>query len=323
MKAMGVDEDMAVDKAMVVDANNLMMQAIFATQSRPMSANGRQTGPVNAFIASLGRWVRAEQPSRLMVVWDGGKSVQRLALLPGYKANRTPQPEPEQELRDSHFELVREFLALAGVPSLMLPGYEADDLVAAAWTSVQPAEADEIVILSGDHDFLQLVGPNPNGVPTTQIQVRSGAAETYRWNEERVLAEHGVSGDKLALIAALAGDKGDNVPGIPRVGPVKAKQLLEEHDWDLDAVGRARPEHADMIKIYYKVVDLRHIDLNVHVPLWRPTQQDSILWDTLLGYLDTYRLLGVRERLAGATLWRDRIQQDAMPLSFDKIRQGR
>lgn len=291
--------------AMIVDAQNLLMRAIFAARGTMMSSGGVATGPLLIFINSLAKHVREEQPGRLVVAWDGGTSALRQARLSSYKAHRKAVPEDEKVFRDSASALVRRFLALAGLYQLQVAGVEADDLIAGAWANLVPEQADKIVILSSDKDFLQLVGPNPRGIETELVRLSSAGTATDRWDENRVCNELGYAPWNWPLVTALTGDTSDGVPGLRGVGPKKAVKLLEAAGWDMNAVPLS-PEDREIVAACFEVVDLRSVQPPVSAPLFRPTRPGDMLFDPLLEFLAALEMESVRDRLRDGSLWLSR-----------------
>ena len=292
---------------LLVDGNNLLMRAFYAGQKTGMSQDGVHTGPLLIFINTLAKHIREEQPSRVAVAWDGGRSAKRIAIDGEYKSTREVAPNLH-EFRQSVFSLAHEFCALAGVYQQHLPGVEADDLIAAWWYYYDPYQAsgNSITILSSDKDFLQLVGNSPSNIPTSLVRLSSGGAGTDRWTEDRMVEELGFRPQDWPLITALTGDSVDHVPGVPGIGPKRAAKLLEESDWDLDkALTHPRiSAHAPQVRKSLELVDLRTPFLQLEPPPpWRPTRATDIGWTQLTGFLDLYGLTTVREKMISNTLW--------------------
>lgn len=307
---------------MIVDGQNLLMRAIFAAKGSNMSSDGVATGPLVIFINSLAKHVQQERPERLLVVWDGGTSPHRLAILPAYKANRKEVPTEDQEHRDSAHDLAARFLALCAIGQNTIHRREADDVIAAAWAHVRPEDADKIVILSSDKDFLQLVGPNPFGVETELVRLSSAGTPTDRWTALRVVEELDYAPEEWPLITALAGDASDGVPGVPGIGPKRALKLLRAAEWQLS--GLAIPEeHRQIADVCFQVVNLRAMgrDLRPRVPRWIPTRQDSVLWPDLIGFLSAYQMISVKDRLQAGELWS--VRDPATVTLREQIRNGR
>ena len=123
------------------------------------------------------------------------------------------------------FALVREATKAFGVPCLELPGYEADDIIAAYACKVRD-EGGEVVIVSSDKDLMQLVGERVSMLDTMK-NLRIGPAQ--------VAEKFGVPPDKVVDVQALCGDSVDNVPGAPGIGIKTASALILEYG-DLDSL---------------------------------------------------------------------------------------
>jgi 5'-3' exonuclease len=268
-----------------------------------LSADGVNTGPLMVFINTLSRHVREEDPDRLVVCWDGGRSAFRVALYPEYKANRLQAPDPEfDERKRGTFALAREFLALSGIHQIDRPGFEADDLI--SWYVHHRPAGERAVILSSDKDFLQLLCDE-----VEQVRLSSGGADTDRWTVQRVREEHGCEPEHLALAMALAGDISDGVPGVPRFGMKTALKNLAKSGWSLDAVEHpAVREHWGQVQVALRLVDLRTPPEGLalpELPMFEPTDPSSAMYEGLLSFLTRYRLESVRQRLYVGGLWKE------------------
>jgi DNA polymerase-1 len=306
----------AVSTALIVDGQNVLMRSIFAAKHSHMSSGDVDTGPLLIFINSLAKHIQQEQPTRMIVAWDGGTNPNRIALVPSYKASRKPVPDDEAEHRDTTHDLATRFLALAGVYQLQLPRVEADDIIGAAWGALTPELADKIVVLSSDKDFLQLVGLNPHDVETELVRLSSAGTPTDRWTQGRMMEERGYHPAYWPLVTALAGDPGDGVPGLPRVGPKTAVKRLERAGWDwnkilddLDHEDEAEGTTLGSIaRACRAVVDLRdmHLPMPIQVPPFRPPVPGSLTWSLMIDFLSGLELKSVKARLQAGTLWSDR-----------------
>lgn len=295
---------------LLVDGNNLLMRAFYAGQKSGMSHDGVHTGPLLIFINTLAKHIREEQPSCVAVAWDGGRSEKRIALDGDYKGTREFAPNLH-EFRESVFSLAHEFCTLAGVYQQHRPGVEADDIIASWWQHAVPDQSypafDAITILSSDKDFLQLVGLSPWGVPTTVVRLSSGGTTTDRWDEERVTTTLGCPPSAWPFVTALVGDRVDNVPGVPGIGPKRASALLGAHEWDLEAT-LTHPRliaHVEQIRKSLQLVDLRtpSVVAEPPPPRWRPTRSTDLGWGQLTGFLGLYGLSSVKQKLTSETLW--------------------
>lgn len=281
--------------AMLVDATNLMMRAVHATERKAMTSHGIDTSALVAFVGSLSRFVRAERPDRLVLCWDEGKSASRVALYPGYKASRKVLSADFTGYRDTTSSLIREFLLLANVPYLSAPGMEADDLVAGFWAGHRDLN-ERIVIVSGDKDFLQLLDDNVS-------QLRP---PDERWDRLRVQQAFDCEPDQLALAMALAGDSSDDIPGVPGYGIKTAVKKLRAAGWKLSAIEDPRVhEHLAQVITNYALIDLRHMDPGVTAPAFIPTSFGMPSWGRLLSFLDQFELVKIKKNLIYGTLWND------------------
>ncbi len=204
-----------MNRLLIVDGHAYAYRAFYAIREL-RSPSGQPTNAIYGFVKMLAKMREAVGPTHLMVVWDGGLSVERVADLPEYKAQR---PEMPDDLRPQLDGIVS-YLQAAGVASFRRDGVEADDYIACLARHAAAAGMT-VVIASADKDFMQLVSPmvgllNPND-----------KSETV-WTHEQVRAKTGVEPAQIVDWLALMGDSVDNIPGVPGVGPKTAADLLNQ-----------------------------------------------------------------------------------------------
>lgn len=293
---------------LLVDGNNLLARADFAAKNRhvEMSANGVNTAALVLFVNMMSKYVRQVKPTHVGVCWDAGHDY-RDSIYPEYKAARRKAPEgPVDDTQP--FEQAKQFLALAGIKQDRVPGWEADDLIAVA---VRQSLGQDVVILSGDKDLLQLVCVREDtagtGISTKIIQIRPPDDEP--WDEARVEQKFGVLPHHLSYYLALVGDPGDGVPGVRGLGPKKAVKALEEAEWDWEALLAGwEPERAAEARLMHDLVNLRTLEYPdwlmsmARTPGPAPT---TGTWSTeaLLVFCDQYGLKTIKDRLLDGTLW--------------------
>jgi DNA polymerase-1 len=184
------------------------------------SSRGEPTGAVLGVTTMVQKLLAERRPAYLAVAIDAPGSF-RKEIYPEYKATRRARPPDLPPQAERVTEIARAY----ALPCLEAPGFEADDLIA---TVVRFARSKglQVVIASADKDLLQLVG---DGVVMhdTMRDVVYGVDET--------IAKLGVRPDQVRDYLALVGDSSDNVPGVPKVGPKTAVELLEKYG-TLDAV---------------------------------------------------------------------------------------
>jgi 5'-3' exonuclease len=230
--------------------------------------------------------------------WDGEHArAVRQGIWDGYKAARaTPgKPEPERPISQA-----KEWCTLAGLHHVERDHLEADDLIANYWRQNRPL-AERIVVLSGDKDFLQLIGPE------TVVVRPLDKGQTDRWDEDRVRAEYGCEARLLPYVKALMGDVSDGVPGLPGVGPKKAVKRILAADgyWSRLLDGHTSDERSLLVR-NLMLMDLRNevpYEPLVAAPGFAPVRPGSLGLDQLLAFLDRYRLDSVRARVLDGSLW--------------------
>lgn len=209
---------------LAVDGTGLLVRCSRAAQrnARLTAADGTPTATLLFFIAALAKQLRTVRPAYAIVTWDGPDARRwRRELYPGYKANR---PLSLRGAKDTDLALAMEFCTASSIRQLMIPGFEADDLLAAVQRQVvAEAPGAYLMVHSDDADLLQLLGDEMtvvtclgSGAYMTAMDVQAGWMVPPWW---------------LACARALAGDESDNIPGLPGVGPQRAVQMLARGSW--------------------------------------------------------------------------------------------
>jgi DNA polymerase-1 len=198
---------------LIVDGHAYAYRAFYAIRGL-RSPSGEPVNAIYGFVKMLAKMRAAIGPTHLMVVWDGGLSAERTAVLPEYKAHR---PEMPDDLKPQLDEIVG-YLNAAGVASFCRDGVEADDYIACLARRAADAGM-AVVIASADKDFMQLV--------SARIGLLNPAdkSETV-WTDGQVRAKAGVEPSQIVDWLSLMGDSVDNIPGVPGIGPKTAAGLL-------------------------------------------------------------------------------------------------
>ncbi|HJS47608.1 MAG TPA: 5'-3' exonuclease H3TH domain-containing protein, partial [Gemmatimonadales bacterium] len=216
----------------LVDGYALIYRAFFALITRPLRTSaGENTsaawGVVNFLLRLRERW----KPERLAWVNDAGDSF-RTERYAEYKSTREKLDDELQADFDTAVARVAQLLEAFRVPLVAVEGWEADDVIGTLARRAADAGM-QAVIVSGDKDFYQLIGPrvallNPG---------RGGpAAVDEQWVDESNAAERlGVPPGQVVDYLALVGDSSDNVPGVRGIGDKGARQLLGQYG-SLDAI---------------------------------------------------------------------------------------
>src|SRR5256886_2486575 len=210
----------------------LIYRAFFAMIARPLTTRrGENTSAAWGVTNFLIRLLDRRRPDYLAWVHDVGESFRHQAY-PAYKATREKLSAELQQEFDRSVERIEQILAAFRVPVVGVEGYEADDVIGTLATQAA-ARGLQVVIVSGDKDFYQLIGPriallNPG---------RGGpVAVEEHWVDETNASERlGVPPERVTDYLALVGDTSDNVPGVKGVGEKTALELLRSFG-DLDAI---------------------------------------------------------------------------------------
>jgi len=207
-------------KWLLVDGFNLAYRCFFAVPELTR-ADGFPTNALHGWVKSLWRLSDQEKPAATLVFFDLGGAQDRLALHPEYKAQREEMPEALQK----QIEPLKAITRAMGYVGIEQDGVESDDLLASQAVALA-AQGHDVLIVSADKDFAQIVGerikillPPPSANPKLGWRLLDAAG---------VMEKFGVPPAKIADYLALVGDASDNIPGIAGVGPkTAAKWLLE------------------------------------------------------------------------------------------------
>jgi len=212
----------------LIDGSALTYRSYFAFARNPLiNSKGEDTSAPYGFVNSLLKLFRDYNPEYIVVVFDTGKPTFRHERFPEYKATRQKMPEDMA----TSLPRIYQILEAMNIPVLEVEGYEADDVIGTlAKRAVE--EGFEAVIVAGDKDFFQLVGPGVKVLRPT----RTGKEEGMEWVDEKGVEEHiGVPPERVRDLLALTGDTSDNIPGVPGVGEKTARALVRSYG-DLEAV---------------------------------------------------------------------------------------
>lgn len=220
--------------------------------------------PVNAVFGlakMLAGFHDSEKPECLALVMDSRGPNFRSEMYAEYKATRDRMPD---DLR-SQEPILYELFAALGIPTIALPGFEADDIIGTFATKFSKDPENSVYIVSGDKDLYQFVGENVAVYDTMKRVVA---------RRKEALEKFGVAPEFVVDYLAIVGDSSDNIPGIPGFGPKKAEALitqfgsLESIYENLDQItGKARETLENSREVAFLSKRLATIDVNVPVEL--------------------------------------------------------
>lgn len=249
-------------RLMVIDVSNFIFRAFFAI--RPLtSPTGLPVNAVYGVLSMFHRLIVDLKPTHVICARDTKEPSFRHKMYENYKANRSDPPDD----LIPQFALIDELLQKLGLPSIAMPGFEADDIIGSVVTQMQQ-DFDEILIASGDKDLMQFVNERVKMLDTMKEKI---------YGAQDVEDKMGVPPSQIVDYLSIIGDTSDNIPGIPGIGPKGASALLkqfgtlEETLKNADQVKAKRTsellkEHAELARLSKKLVEIKcDIDLPLKV----------------------------------------------------------
>ena len=212
----------------LVDGSSYLFRAYHALPPLTTSKN-HPTGAIKGVISMIRRLEQDFPGSKMVVVFDAKGKTFRHEMYEEYKANRPPMPEDLA----CQIEPIHNMVKAMGLPLLIVPGVEADDVIGTLAHEATRKGID-VVISTGDKDMAQLVSDHVTLINTM--------TET-RMDRAGVIDKFGVTPEQIIDYLALVGDKVDNIPGVNKCGPKTAVKWLGTYQ-DLDNL----MAHADDIK---------------------------------------------------------------------------
>lgn len=191
----------------------MFFRAFFAIP--PMrSEKGVPTNALYGFMSMSIKLLRDVKPEYIAYCFDRKEPSFRHEIYEDYKANREEMPEDLVP----QIPYLKQLTDLLGIPRQDKLGFEADDIIGTL-ASVGRDHGLEVVIVSGDKDFAQLVTPQVTMYDTMK---------DVRYDVDGVVAKWGVKPEQMIDYLSLVGDSSDNIPGVKGIGPKGAQKLLGE-----------------------------------------------------------------------------------------------
>lgn len=206
-----------MNRIFLIDGHSQIFRMYYAFMRRPMiNSKGVDTSILYGFTKMILEIISKEHPSHIAVAFDPPAKTFRHEAYEEYKANRSAAPE----LVKAALEPLQEILKALNIPVVMIPGFEADDVIGSMATQWDNSDND-IFMVTPDKDYGQLISANV-------MQYKLGKGEEPQVvGPKEVCEQYGIENPKQVIdILTICGDASDNVPGIKGIGEVGAKKLI-------------------------------------------------------------------------------------------------
>jgi DNA polymerase I len=275
----------------VIDGHSLIYQ-VFHALPEMSSPRGEPVGAVFGFTRDLLYLLEDKQPHYLFCAFDLAGPTFRHVMYDQYKIHR---PEMDADLVPQ-IASIRRVLSVLGIPAVDRESFEADDVMATMARVVEEL-GGECVLVTSDKDCRQLI--------TDRVRVYSIRKNEFM-DRATLKADWGILPEQVVDFQALVGDSVDNVPGVPKVGPKTARQLLGQFG-TLDAV-LARAAEAKGAKLQENLTTHREqallsrelVRLDRHVPLaidWDASRAGCIQRNAALGLFREFGFRGFAQKV--------------------------
>lgn len=279
----------------LVDGSSYLFRAYHALPPLTNS-RGEATGAIVGVVNMLRKLMIEYQPTHMAVVFDAPGGSFRNEMYDQYKANRPPMPD---ELREQ-IEPLHRIVEAMGLPLLVVPGVEADDVIGTLATQASRAGM-QTLISTGDKDLAQLVDGH-----VTLINTMTDS----RLDRQGVVDKFGVKPEQIIDYLALVGDTSDNIPGIPKCGPKTAVKWLSAYgsiegikahaDEIKGKVGEYLREHLEQLDLSRRLTTIKlDIELAQGPDDLQPTQPDLAALREWYSRIEARRLLDTLEQESG------------------------
>ena len=210
-------------KAVLIDGNSLMFRSYYATSytgNLMQNSKGLYTNAIFGFCNMINKLL-SDDYDYILVAFDKGKKTFRHLSYDDYKGGRKPMPD---EFR-VQIPYIKRYLDVLNIKHLELDEYEADDIIASASRLCEENGIDDIMVVSGDKDLLQLVSDNIHVSLT-----KKGITELEDYTSSNFFDKMGFYSSQIPDYKGLKGDTSDNLPGIKGIGDKTALKLLLKYE---------------------------------------------------------------------------------------------
>ncbi len=217
-----MDKIKKTDHFYLIDGSGYIFRAYYALPPLTRKSDGLPVGAISGFCSMLFKLLEdsksnenLQKPTHFAVIFDAARKTFRNEIYSDYKANRSEAPDDLAP----QFEYIRKSVVAFNLPSVDLPNYEADDLIATYAEQILSKGA-KVTIVSSDKDLMQLYKKD--------VRLFDPMKNKFITPED-ILTKFGVGPEKVIDVQSLAGDSSDNVPGVPGIGVKTAAELINKY----------------------------------------------------------------------------------------------
>jgi len=217
-----MDKIKKTDHFYLIDGSGYIFRAYYALPPLTRKSDGLPVGAVSGFCSMLFKLLEdsksnenLQKPTHFAVIFDAARKTFRNEIYSDYKANRSEAPDDLAP----QFEYIRKSVVAFNLPSVDLPNYEADDLIATYVEQIL-AKGAKVTIVSSDKDLMQLYRKD--------VRLFDPMKNKFITPED-IVTKFGVGPEKVIDVQSLAGDSSDNVPGVPGIGVKTAAELINKY----------------------------------------------------------------------------------------------
>ena len=217
-----MDKIKKTDHFYLIDGSGYIFRAYYALPPLTRKSDGLPVGAVSGFCSMLFKLLEdsksnenLQKPTHFAVIFDAARKTFRNEIYSDYKANRSEAPDDLAP----QFEYIRKSVVAFNLPSVDLPNYEADDLIATYAEQIL-AKGAKVTIVSSDKDLMQLYRKD--------VRIFDPMKNKFITSED-IVTKFGVGPEKVIDVQSLAGDSSDNVPGVPGIGVKTAAELINKY----------------------------------------------------------------------------------------------
>ncbi|MDB2486184.1 DNA polymerase I [Pelagibacteraceae bacterium] len=217
-----MDKIKKTDHFYLIDGSGYIFRAYYALPPLTRKSDDLPVGAVSGFCSMLFKLLEdsksnenLQKPTHFAVIFDAARKTFRNEIYSDYKANRSEAPDDLAP----QFEYIRKSVVAFNLPSVDLPNYEADDLIATYVEQIL-AKGAKVTIVSSDKDLMQLYRKD--------VRIFDPMKNKFITPED-IVTKFGVGPEKVIDVQSLAGDSSDNVPGVPGIGVKTAAELINKY----------------------------------------------------------------------------------------------